>query len=64
MKLLKLFGLIVGFSAVVVLTYFLVTHSNECLIFFEPNLFIRIPEIIMGLGTIIIYIGMFVEVLK
>ena len=53
-KYIEILALIIAISAVTTLTYFLTSSLDRCIIPFEPNPYIRIPEIIMGIFSIII----------
>lgn len=55
---LELFAIIVSLSAVVTLVFYLITGFDKVFIPFEPNPFIRIPEIIMGIGSVLVLINM------
>ena len=57
-KTAKLFGLSIGLSAVLVLTFFMIKIPYVCIIPFEPIPWIRIPEIIMGIVASIILVDM------
>jgi len=54
-KFYEMFSLIVGVSAVLTLTFFMIKSPYRCIIPFEPNPFIRIPEIIIGLVVLPYY---------
>jgi hypothetical protein len=51
-RFFKIASLIISLSAVVCLVFFLLTSWNYCIILFEPRLYIRIPEIILGIISI------------
>lgn len=51
-KIPKLFALVIGFSATATLTFFLYRSPHRSIFPLEPILWIRIPEIIMGLISI------------
>lgn len=55
-KIYKIYRLTFGVSAVITLTYFLIRFPFSCIAPFEPNPFIRIPEIIIGLSILPYYI--------
>ena len=52
-KIIELYGLLVGLAGVISLTYFLIRTTGRCLPY-EPILWARITEIIMGLSATII----------
>ncbi len=54
-RIYEIFSLIVGVSAVITLTFFLITSPYKCIIPFEPINYIRIPEIIIGLSVLPYY---------
>ena len=54
MKILNILGLAIGFSAVATLTFFLIKSPYKCIIPFEPDMWVRIPEIFMGIFALII----------
>jgi len=49
---LELISLVVGLAAVIVFTFYLISSYDKALIFLEPNLYIRIPEIVLGVVAI------------
>lgn len=55
-KIYERFSLVFGFASVLTLTFFLIRSPYRCIIPFEPNPFIRIPEIIIGLIIIPYYL--------
>jgi len=60
-KLITTFGLIVGLSSVIVFLYFLILNPLKPIIFTEPILWIRIPEIIAGLISIVVLSKLILE---
>ena len=54
MNRVDLFGVIVGLSAVISILFYLIFKFDQCLWFMEPLWYIRIPEIIIGLISVII----------
>jgi len=64
MRKIELFGLVIGLAAVIVLTFFMITNMDICIKPFEPIIWIRIPEIIMGIFSIIILIKLIGDKLK
>ena len=58
------FAIIVGIVTLLVWVHSLITNFQVCIFFFEPIVWIRIPEIIMGLVVIVIFIGMIGERIK
>ena len=60
----EIFSLMVGFSAVLTLIYFLIRSPYKCTILFEPIPYIRIPEIIIGLIVLPYYFGEFNKIIK
>ena len=46
---LELLSLVIGMSAVIVITFYLATNYGKPIYFTEPIAFIRISEIILGL---------------
>ena len=57
----RLLACVSGFSAVVIFTFYLITLYDKAIIFTEPILWIRIPEIILGIITAPILFKMAVE---
>ena len=55
-KKLELLALAIGLGASATITFFLLNYPAKCIIPFEPILWIRIPEIILGLFSIIFLI--------
>jgi len=55
MKFYEIYSLIVGFGAILTILFFLIYDREHCIILLEPKLYIRIPEIIMGISTIPYY---------
>ncbi len=54
----EIIALVTGFACLLVWTFYMITHYDNCLIATEPILAIRIPEIILGLFSIPILIKM------
>lgn len=52
----ELFALVISLSATITLTFFLIESPYQCIVPFEPNPWIRIPEIIMGIAATFILI--------
>ena len=57
-KILELFALSISLAAIITIVFYLITDSTTCFLPYEPNPFIRIPEIIMGIVSIGILISM------
>ena len=57
-KIIEAFSLIVGLSAIITIVYYLITDSSTCFLPYEPILWIRIPEIIIGIIAIFLLLRM------
>ena len=53
-----------GIAAMVTIIYYLITDSATCFLPYEPILWIRIPEIIIGIICIIVLAMMIKNLLK
>jgi hypothetical protein len=63
-KYLETLGIIIGLSGVLVIFYYLITQPTLCIILFEPNIFIRIFEILLCLYSIFIFVNILIEFIK
>jgi len=63
-KSLELVALAFGIAAMVTIIYYLITKSTTCFLPYEPILWIRIPEIIIGIICIIVLAMMIKNLLK
>ena len=63
-KVIRVCGLVISLSAVLVLLYFLTLNYDKPIIFTEPILWIRIPEILLGYFSVVVIIKMILEELE
>ena len=63
-KNFELLSLVVGFAAIIVFLFFLITNFSKPIFFTEDILLIRVAEILLGLFSIPFYINMILEKLK
>ena len=64
MKILNIIGLIAGLSAVMVFTFYLLLDYQSPIVFIEPTMWIRVPEIIWGFIAIPVLIKYLVKEVK
>lgn len=60
-KIIKLFSLAIGLSAVIWLTWSLMGNYNASIYFTEPNILIRTLEICMGIFSIPFLVGIIIQ---
>lgn len=64
MKILNIMALIAGLSAVITFTFYLLLGYQHSIIFTEPIIWIRVPEIVWGFVSIPILIKLLIKETK
>jgi len=61
MRILEILSLIIALAAILAILFYLITGFSKAVWFLEPKLWIRIPEIVMGIFACVFLTKMIIK---